>query len=160
MRERFERDDFSISCVESVGRNIPTPPPPPFPVKEMVSRASALCASRGANSFQSCDVLLLHPRMRRSFLLCRRDRRSKPTSTTMKAGAWLVSRRGATFNSGYNNASFIEINIIENAPVTDTTAESFLTTFQFANIALKRIVFHFIDCRAYARPVTRREAFK
>jgi hypothetical protein len=52
------------------------------------------------------------------------------------------------------------VNVEENAPITDATAKAPQTSFEFTDVAEKRVVFHFINGKADASAVVGWDAFK
>ena len=64
--------------------------------------------------------------------------------------AHLISGRGSSFNAGNHDLTFRRIDIEKDAPISDSPAEPFEASMEFADITLKRVLFHSFDRGIYA----------
>ena len=64
--------------------------------------------------------------------------------------AHLISGRGSSFNAGNHDLTFRRIDIEKDAPISDSPAEPFEASMKFADITLKRVLFHSFDRGIYA----------
>ncbi len=65
-----------------------------------------------------------------------------------------------TLDGRHDNTTFFWVDVEENAPITDTTAEPLTASFELAYVTKEGIPFHLVNRKPDASRVVGRDAFK